>query len=123
MTDVPTLAAARRLLAAGDLSPTGLLDACAARIAASEPTLRAWITLDLEGAREQVRRLDPADREVLPLWGVPVAVKDIIDVAGLPTTAASRILAGNVAAADAPAVARLRAAGAVILGKTNTQEF
>jgi aspartyl-tRNA(Asn)/glutamyl-tRNA(Gln) amidotransferase subunit A len=118
-----TLAAARRLLAEGGLSPLELLEACAERIAASEPSLRAWITLDLEGARTQARSLDPAGRAAAPLWGIPLAVKDVIDVAGLPTTAASRILAGNVAAADAPAVARLRAAGAVVLGKTNTQEF
>jgi aspartyl-tRNA(Asn)/glutamyl-tRNA(Gln) amidotransferase subunit A len=58
-----------------------------------------------------------------PLWGIPFAVKDIMDVAGLPTTAASKILADNVAASDAPVVELIRNSGAVILGKTNTQEF
>ncbi|MGH2690069.1 MAG: amidase family protein, partial [Actinomycetota bacterium] len=101
MQDALTLAAARRLLASGDLSPLDLLEACAERIAASEPHVRAWITLDLEGARAQARRLGAGARAAGPLWGIPVAVKDIVDVAGLPTTAASRILAGNVATADA----------------------
>src|SRR5262249_22587708 len=58
-----------------------------------------------------------------PLWGVPVALKDVIDVAGAPTTAASRILADNVAVADAEVTRRLRAAGAIVLGKLNTHEF
>ena len=58
-----------------------------------------------------------------PLHGVPVAVKDVIDVAGTRTTAASRILADNVAASDATVVARLRRAGAVVVGKLNTHEF
>lgn len=123
MPDILTLAAARRLLAAGDLSPIELLDACAARIAASEPRLKAWINVDLEGAYERARRLDPSRRSTDPLWGIPLAVKDIVDVAGLPTTAASRILAGNVAGSDASVVRLLRDAGGVILGKTNTQEF
>ena len=58
-----------------------------------------------------------------PLHGVPVAVKDVIDVAGVPTTAASKVLDGNVAACDAVCVERLRRAGAIVLGKLNTHEF
>jgi aspartyl-tRNA(Asn)/glutamyl-tRNA(Gln) amidotransferase subunit A len=58
-----------------------------------------------------------------PLHGIPISLKDLIDVAGLPTTAASRVRAGHVAAADAPIVTRLRDAGAVIVGKTNLHEF
>jgi aspartyl-tRNA(Asn)/glutamyl-tRNA(Gln) amidotransferase subunit A len=121
--DPLSLAEARSALASGALSPAELLDGCAARIDATESVVRAWITLDLEGAHDQVRRLDPAGRTEAPLWGIPVGIKDIVDVAGLPTTAASKVLAGNVPGSDAPAVRRLREAGAVVLGKTNTQEF
>jgi aspartyl-tRNA(Asn)/glutamyl-tRNA(Gln) amidotransferase subunit A len=123
MYDPRTLAEARRALASGAVSPAELLDACTARIEATEPRIRAWVTLDLDGANDQVRRLDAGARDDAPLWGIPVGVKDIVDVAGLPTTAASKILAHNVARSDASAVRLLREAGAVVLGKTNTQEF
>lgn len=108
-----TLSDARRALAAGRLSPADLLRACLARLDRTEPVLRAW---------EAVARNPPAPREG-PLFGIPLGVKDVIDAAGLPTTASSRVLDGNVAAADAPAVAALVAAGAVVLGKTRSQEF
>jgi aspartyl-tRNA(Asn)/glutamyl-tRNA(Gln) amidotransferase subunit A len=120
----PGLLEARSALASGALSPADLLESCLAAIDASEATLRAWRLVDRSGARRQVRALDPAQRGALPLWGIPVGVKDIVDVAGLPTTAASGVLAGAPpASTDAPVVRRLREAGAVILGKTNTQEF
>jgi aspartyl-tRNA(Asn)/glutamyl-tRNA(Gln) amidotransferase subunit A len=93
------------------------------RLGASEPTIRAWTHVDVEGALAAASRLDRSGASDRPLWGIPIGVKDIIDVAGMPTTAASRVLAANVATADAPVVARVRAAGAVIIGKTNTQEF
>lgn len=120
----PGLAAARAALTAGTLDPGDLVERCLAAIDESEPTVRAWRYVDRDGARGAAAALDPADRAGLPLWGIPVGIKDMIDVAGMPTTAASRVLAGSAAALeDAPAVARLRAAGAVILGKTATQEF
>lgn len=120
----PSIANARASLASGEASPESVLDQCLARIDASEGTVRAWRTLDRQGASDQARQLDPETRAALPLWGIPVGIKDVIDVAGLPTTAASAVLAGTgPAATDAAAVARLRAAGAVVLGKTNTQEF
>jgi len=90
-------------------------------INATDGSLKAWLLLDEDGAREQAKAISPDDKR--PLAGVPVGIKDIFDVAGMPTTAASRVLRGNLAAADAPAVARLREAGAIILGKTNTHEF
>jgi aspartyl-tRNA(Asn)/glutamyl-tRNA(Gln) amidotransferase subunit A len=121
-----TLAQASRAIAAGDLSPTELLDACIARIEKAEDEVKAFVTLDLDGARRQARALteelaSSAPRS--PLHGIPIGIKDLIDVSGLPTTAASKLLSGNIAGGDAPIVAILRAAGAVILGKTNTQEF
>jgi aspartyl-tRNA(Asn)/glutamyl-tRNA(Gln) amidotransferase subunit A len=91
---------------------------------AQEEDLGAWLLLDAPGARAQARAADAAaaagdDR---PLLGVPLAVKDVVDVAGLPTTGglARRLW---TAAADAPAVAALRAAGAVVLGKAHTNEL
>jgi aspartyl-tRNA(Asn)/glutamyl-tRNA(Gln) amidotransferase subunit A len=120
----PCLLDTRAALASGATHPANVLEECLAAIDAGETTLRAWRFIDREGARAQVAGLDPAGRGVQPLWGIPVGIKDIIDVAGMPTTAASRVLAGTPPAAfDAPLVARLRDAGAVILGKTNTQEF
>src|SRR5262249_17870053 len=88
--------------------------------------LNAFILVTAEGALEQARQ---ADRELAegrdrgPLHGVPISVKDLFDVEGTPTTAGSRVREGHVATCDAAAVTRLRAAGAVIVGKTNLPEF
>jgi aspartyl-tRNA(Asn)/glutamyl-tRNA(Gln) amidotransferase subunit A len=113
---------AARLIGRGALSPLELTVSCLERIERLEPSLKAFITLDAPRALDQARAL--TDRPTRgPLYGIPIAIKDMIDVAGLPTTAASRVLAGNVATMDAPVVVRLREAGAVILGKTNTHEF
>jgi aspartyl-tRNA(Asn)/glutamyl-tRNA(Gln) amidotransferase subunit A len=96
------------------------------RIHRLDPVLHAFIRLDEEAAREQAKT---ADREIAagwhrgPLHGIPVGIKDIINVAGLPTTCHSKILLDNVAQADAAVVARLRQAGAIILGKLSTHEF
>lgn len=117
-----TLAEARRQLDDRKIDPTDLVSACLARLERTEPTLRAWTTIDREGAIARAADLTRQHPEG-PLWGIPVGVKDIIDVAGLPTTAGSRILAGNIATSDAPVVSSLKSAGAVILGKTNTHEF
>ncbi|GHF83564.1 aspartyl-tRNA(Asn)/glutamyl-tRNA(Gln) amidotransferase subunit A [Amycolatopsis bartoniae] len=91
-----------------------------------EPRVNAFVTLDERGARDAARQ---ADRELAsglvrgPLHGVPVAVKDMIDVRGLPTTAGSRHRRDHLASTDAACVRRLRDAGAVIVGKTATHEF
>lgn len=117
-----TVAEAAKALSDRSIDPVELLRDCLVRIEATEPVLGAWVTIDREGAlarANELRKNDPAG----PLWGIPIGVKDIIDVAGLPTTAGSKILAGNIAATDAPVVRALREAGAVILGKTNTHEF
>ncbi len=123
MPPFTTLSGARSALRSGALSAADVLSACLDRMEESEAVVRAWTACDPSGAMDEAGRLDAARRHDLPLWGTPIGVKDIIDVAAMPTTAASRVLAGNVAIADAPIVARLRAAGAVVLGKTNTQEF
>ncbi len=102
-----------------------LAEAALARIAASHAALNAVIASDagaaLAAAAESDRRL--AAGEARPLEGLPITIKDSFDVAGLPNTAGSALWQHRVPASDAPAVARLRAAGAVILGKTNVAEM
>src|SRR5438445_8486399 len=104
----------------GPVSAVAAVTATLARIAARNPSLNAFITVLANEALEQARALDDErahGRVRGPLHGVPVSLKDLIDVKGVPTTAASRVRAGHVAAADAPVVGRLRDAGAVIIGK------
>src|SRR5262245_66063124 len=95
---------------------------CLDRIAAREPTVQAWATSDKEYALRQARELDRGPRRGA-LHGVPIGVKDIIDTADLPTEMGSEIYKGHRSAGDAACVALVRAAGAVILGKTVTAEF
>jgi len=119
-------AEAARAFADRKLSPVELLNDLLARIARLDPGLNVFIRLDAEAALAAARE---AEREIAagrcrgPLHGIPVGIKDIIDVAGLPTTCHSRILLDNIAAADAAVVARLRGAGAIIIGKLATHEF
>ncbi len=103
-----------------------VLECCLARIDALEAEYRAWVLVDREGAREQAKQLDAeiaAGRYRGPLHGIPIGIKDIVDVAGFPTAAGSKARANEIANTDAPVVARLRDAGAVILGKTVTTQF
>src|SRR5262249_29262271 len=109
-------------LRAGELSPHEAVQSYLDRIERVDGEVNAYITVRAEEALAEATALERVhDRG--PLWGVPVAVKDVIDVAGTHTTAASRILADNIAAHDAEAVERLVRAGAVVLGKLNTHEF
>lgn len=115
----------RDRLASGALTAVALVEACLARIAEVEPKVQAWAWLDGDHAVAQARALDARRQSgapVGPLHGLPVALKDIIDTKGIPTCNGTPIDAGRVPAADAWIVARLRAAGAVILGKTVTTE-
>jgi aspartyl-tRNA(Asn)/glutamyl-tRNA(Gln) amidotransferase subunit A len=113
-------------IAAGDIRATDLLDACVEQIERYEPRLNAFITQTHDLARQQA---DVCDREQRagrvrgPLHGIPVAVKDVLDIEGFPTTAGSRIRKDAVAQETAPAITRLTDAGAVIVGKTNLDEF
>lgn len=110
----------------GRLTSVALVEALLRRIEAVEPEVQAWVAVDRAGALEAAARLD-ADagrgRIVGPLHGVPVGLKDIFHVAGLKTTAGARGFADVVPQEDGASVARLRAAGAVILGKLHTTEF
>lgn len=109
-------------LRAGELSPQEAVTDSLERIERLDPALNAFLSVRGDEALAEAAALERVSVRG-PLHGVPVAVKDVIDVAGARTTAASRILADNVAAADATAVARLRRAGAVVVGKLNTHEF
>lgn len=111
---------------AGDLSSETLVTAMLERIAARNPTLNAFITVLATESLGQARILDDERRRGRSrgtLHGIPISIKDLIDVEGTPTTAASRVRAGHIARADATVVARLRAAGAIIIGKCNLHEF
>jgi aspartyl-tRNA(Asn)/glutamyl-tRNA(Gln) amidotransferase subunit A len=110
----------------GRLSVVGLVEACLRRIDAADPAVEAWVVVDRAGALQAASELDVearAGRLRGPLHGVPVGLKDIFHAAGLKTTAGARGFADVVATEDARSVARLRAAGAVILGKVHTTEF
>jgi len=107
-------------------SAAELLDASLAAIAEHGARTNAFILVDAEGARAAAHAVDDERRRGIdrgPLHGMPISIKDLIDVAGQPTTAASRVRAGHVATEDATVVKRLRDAGAVLIGKTNLHEF
>ena len=115
----------RDRLASGALRAVELVEACLTRIAATEPTVQAWAWLDGEHALEQARALDKRRQAGLPigsLHGLPVGLKDVIDTKGIPTANGTPIDAGRVPAEDAWIVARLKAEGAIILGKTVSTE-
>lgn len=110
----------------GQLTATEAAEAFLARAEKIGPALNTWITIDREGALTEAGKIDAAiaaGRDPGPLGGVPVGLKDLIDVKGLKTTAGSLIYRDNMAAGDAPITRMIREAGAVILGKLNLHEF
>ena len=117
---------AARAIREGAISSEQLVEACLARVSEIDASVQAWAHLDPEHALRQARARD-ADRSegkpVGPLHGVPVAIKDIFDTEDMPTEDGSVLHAGRTPDHDATVVAMLRAAGAVILGKTVTTEF
>jgi aspartyl-tRNA(Asn)/glutamyl-tRNA(Gln) amidotransferase subunit A len=118
-----TLAEAAAAIAAGDLSPVELTDACLDRIERLDPALNAFITVTAETARREARAAQDGTGPSGPLRGVPIALKDLFDTAGVRTTGGTKILADRVPERDATVTARLRQAGAVFLGKLNMHEF
>ncbi len=120
------LLTAARLIREGELSPVDHVEALLARIEHYDGALDCFLRLLADSAREEAAaaaRAVASGEKLGPLHGVPFGLKDIIDVSGLPTTAHSRILADNVAEADATVAARLLAAGGILLGKMATHEF
>jgi Asp-tRNA(Asn)/Glu-tRNA(Gln) amidotransferase A subunit family amidase len=119
-------AEAARRIRAGTLSPSNLLAACLKRTDAVEPAVAAWVRLDRDAAARVAVQRDIEAREgrfMGPLHGVPIALKDIFDAAGVPTTAGAPAWATRTPAVDAPSVAALRGAGAVPMGKLATTPF
>ena len=117
---------AAEAISRGDTTSSELVEACLARIASTDDALQAWVTVDEAGAAAAARERDAdvrAGRAPGPLHGVPLGIKDIIDVAGMTTTAGAAAFAHTRPERDATLVARLRAAGAVIVGKTYPTEF
>lgn len=110
----------------GGPSPVDVVEALSQRVAQIDPTLNVMIAFDRDVVTAAARL---AERELSqgidrgPLHGIPVAVKDIVDVAGMATTCASAVMDGEPATADAAVIERMRDAGAIVFGKTNTHEF
>ena len=124
--DDPTLTELADALRSGRLSATQAVGTTLANIAALDGTLHAFCTLDAEGARQAAATIDARlarGESVGPLAGVPVAIKDLVCTRGLRTTFGSKLYAEHVPDEDDVVVERLRAAGAVVIGKTNTSEF
>jgi aspartyl-tRNA(Asn)/glutamyl-tRNA(Gln) amidotransferase subunit A len=125
LTDL-SLRAVAALIAARETSAVEATQACLARVEATQPVINAFSNVMAENALAEARAIDAklaAGDPVGPLCGAPVGIKELYDVAGEPTTSSSRQRADWVAATDSASVAQLRAAGAVILGKTHTHEF
>ena len=121
-----TLAEAAARIKAGTVSSTDLVHACLARIDVYNPKVNAFITVTRERALAQAKTLDAEQRAGRlrgPLHGIPIALKDNIDTAGVRTTAASAVFDDRVPSDDAEVARRLAAAGAVLIGKTNLHEF
>jgi len=124
--ELPSLVGLARAIRAGETTSETATERCLAVIRDRDPSINAFITVLGESALDAARA---ADRELQSghdrglLHGVPISIKDLFDMAGLPTTAASHVRRGHVAARDATVVARLRDAGAVLVGKTNLHEF
>jgi Asp-tRNA(Asn)/Glu-tRNA(Gln) amidotransferase A subunit family amidase len=117
---------AARLIRDGMISSEQLVEAYLARIRQVDPQVQAWTFLDEDYALTQARALDElrlSGRAIGPLHGVPVGLKDIFDTADMPTECGSVLYAGRTPSRDATVTAMLRAAGAVIMGKTVTTEF
>lgn len=123
---LPSIAEAARALRDRKTTPLELVDVCLKQIERLEPRVRAWVVVDADGAR---RAASKAAEELQagvdrgPLHGIPVGIKDIVDVAGFPTRAGAKVTSTEPKKNDAFVVRRLREAGAVILGKTVTTEF
>ena len=121
-----TISEAAKLFRAKKLSPVELTQDCLARIERLNPKLNAFITVTADSALAEARR---AEAEMLqgqsrgPLHGIPIALKDLVDTAGVRTTAASGLFKDRVPTEDAEVVRRLKSAGAVFLGKLNMHEF
>src|SRR5437667_1511394 len=120
-SDLPalTIADLQSLLRRKEISPREVIDSLRARIEKIEPKIDAYLSIDFEAALKEAEKVNVD----LPLGGVPIAIKDIINVKGRPCTCGSKILANYRSPYDATVIGKLRAAGAIPFGKTNMDEF
>ncbi|TES87662.1 MAG: amidase [Dehalococcoidia bacterium] len=121
-----TITEAASAIASGELTPSQLVNSCLERIDAVDGAIKAWVLVDREGALATARQLEQElakNQRRSALHGIPVGIKDIFYTAGLPTEAGAKAWAGFVPDYDATSVARLKEAGAIVLGKTHTTEF
>lgn len=121
-----SLVDASAAIRAGKLTPTELAEACLARLKEVEPTVRAFASINEDRTRRDAAELTEELKRGGPrsaLHGIPMGIKDVIDVEGLPTRAGSHVLDDEPIPPDAPVIKRLRDAGAIIVGKTTTHEF
>ena len=123
---MPSIRELARQIRTGQTSTVQIVDRCLQAIVEREKDIHAFITLRTDDAQAQARRTDyeikrGEDRGFL--HGIPISIKDIIDLDGVPTTAASAVRQGHRATSDSTVVARLRAAGAIFIGKCNLHEF
>ena len=121
-----TIVGEARRLRAGETTCLFLVEQCLQRIDEQESRIHAWVLVEREGSLSRAREMDAelaAGTDRGPLHGIPVGIKDIVDVAGWPTAAGSPGWKDKIAGADAEVVARLKAAGAILLGKTVTTQY
>jgi Asp-tRNA(Asn)/Glu-tRNA(Gln) amidotransferase A subunit family amidase len=126
MPEPTTITEAAEFIRKGELTPSDLLEQCLARIDRYEERVRAWVYLDREGAREQAAHLTAELKQNNyrgPLHGIPIGIKDIIDVFDMPTGCGSKLWENSYARRYATCVERLRQAGAIIMGKTVTTAY
>lgn len=126
MNEWLSVADAANKIASGELTAAGLVEDLLARIGNVDRDIGAYLTVDAEGARQAAAQVDQAraaGRPLGPLAGVPISLKDVLVTRGLATTAASKILEGWIPPYDGTVVEKLRAAGAIVLGKVNCDEF
>jgi aspartyl-tRNA(Asn)/glutamyl-tRNA(Gln) amidotransferase subunit A len=126
MSDIPTIAAAAKLIAARKLSPVELARACLDRVYSLDSTLHSFLLVTEEKAMADARAAEAAimaGRSTGPLCGIPIGLKDIVDTKGIRTTCHSKILTDNIPDTDATCAVTLAEAGTVLMGKTATHEF
>ena len=126
MSEPLTITDAAPLIKSGELTPSELLEQCLRRVDQYEHAVRAWVYLDRERARLEAATFTEEIKNGQyrgPLHGIPIGIKDIIDVYDMPTGCGSKLWANSYARKDATCVARLRQAGAVIMGKTVTTPY